>query len=173
VSYWLVPAAAERPFWQQLIDTLGRTHDAPTFVPHVTIYAGDSSPQDNPLDTMTQATHDLHGVRLQIDRILYTEAFTKSLFVQFHPSEQLSRVTEALRRLSAHPSAYVLDPHLSLLYKHLPARAKHQLATTIQLPVGEIFFDEVWVNVSAGVTRTAEDVRRWAVAERRRLPAAR
>ena len=34
---------------------------------------------------MTQATHDLHGIRLQVDRILYTEAFTKSLFVQFHP----------------------------------------------------------------------------------------
>jgi predicted aspartyl protease len=37
VSYWLVPAAAERPLWQQLIDTLARTHDAPAFVPHVTI----------------------------------------------------------------------------------------------------------------------------------------
>jgi hypothetical protein len=172
MSYWLVPAAAERPFWQQLIDTLGRTHDAPAFVPHVTIYSGDSSPQDDPLAIMTQATRALRGVRLQIDRILYTEAFTKSLFVQFHPSEQLSRITEALRRLSAHPSAYVLDPHLSLLYKHLPAHAKHQLATTIQLPVSEIFFDEVWANAAAGATRTAEDVRRWEIVGRQHLLAA-
>jgi Cyclic phosphodiesterase-like protein len=172
MSYWLVPAAAERSFWQQLIDTLGRTYNAPAFVPHVTIYSGASAPQDNPLEIMTQATRDLHGIRLQVDRILYTEAFTKSLFVQFHPSAQLSGVTEALRRLSAQPSAYVLDPHLSLLYKHLPAHEKHQLAATIELPTPEIFFDAVWANASSGVTRTAEDVRRWQVVERHRLPAA-
>ena len=172
MSYWLVPAAAERPFWQQLIDTLGRTYNAPAFVPHVTIYSGAGAPQDNPLEIMTQATRDLHGIRLQVDRILYTEAFTKSLFVQFHSSAQLSRVTEALRRLSAQPSAYVLDPHLSLLYKHLPAHEKHQLAATIELPTPEIFFDAVWANASSGVTRTAEDVRRWQVVERHRLPAA-
>jgi 2'-5' RNA ligase len=172
MSYWLVPTAVERPFWQQLIDTLGRTHDAPAFVPHVTIYAGASASQDDPLAIMTQATRDLPGVRLQVDRILYTEAFTKSLFVQFHPSAQLSRVTEAMRRLSAHPSAYVFDPHLSLLYKHLSAHEKHQLATAIQLPMCEIFFDEVWANASAGATRMAEDVRRWEIVGRQRLPAA-
>ena len=50
VSYWLVPAATERPFWQQLIDTLGHTYNAPAFVPHVTIYSGASAPQDDPLE---------------------------------------------------------------------------------------------------------------------------
>jgi hypothetical protein len=77
-----------------------------------------------------------------------------------------------MRRLSAHPSAYVLDPHLSLLYKHLSVHEKHQLATTIQLPTSEIFFDEVWANASAGATRTAEDVRRWEIVGRQRLSAA-
>ena len=163
VSYWLVPAATDRAFFQELIDTLGHTHQAPTFVPHVTVYSGASPVEEDPLAIITQATLGVQEVRLQVAGILYTDAFTKTLFVQFHPSALLSRMTETMRRLSAQPSAYRLDPHLSLMYKNMGDPEKQHLAATIQLPISEVSFDAVWANTSAGGTRTAEDVKRWEV----------
>ena len=169
VSYWLMPTVAERTRFQKLINTLARTHNAPTFAPHVTIYSGESPPDENPLEIIARSTPDVHDVRLSIDRVLYTEAFTKTLFIQFYPSSPLSRITENMRRLSARPSDYVLNPHLSLLYKQMSELNKQRLAATIHLPQSEIICDEVWAIASPGPTRTPEDVARWAVVCRQPL----
>jgi hypothetical protein len=169
VSYWLMPTAADRAFFEDLIETLAHTHQAPIFVPHVTIYSGESPVDEDPLEIIAQSTLGVQEIRLRVDRVLYTEAFTKTLFVQFHPSDLLSRMTESMRRLSAWPSAYRLDPHLSLLYKHMGTQDKQHLATTIQLPMSEVSFDAVWANASAGGTRTAEDVERWEIVCRKGL----
>lgn len=169
VSYWLVPAAPERAFFQELIETLAAAHHAPTFVPHVTVYAGESPADEGPMEIMARAASEVPAVRLRIDRILYTAAFTKTLFVQFHPSSVLDRVAEEMRRLSARPSDYVLDAHLSLIYKPMSQQEQQRLAATVQLPMAEVRFDEIWANASPGATRTAEDVRRWEVVCRHRL----
>jgi hypothetical protein len=163
VSYWLVPAAADRAFFQELIDTLGHTHQSPTFVPHVTVYSGESPVEEDPLAIITQATLGVQEVRLQVAGILYTEAFTKTLFVQFHLSALLNRMAETMRRLSAQPSAYRLDPHLSLMYKNMGEPEKQHLAATIQLPMSEVCGDAIWAIASPESTRTAEDVKRWEV----------
>jgi 2'-5' RNA ligase len=169
VSYWLVPAAPERAFFQGLIETLAATHQAPTFVPHVTVYTGESPADERPVEIIARAASDVPDVRLEVDRVLYTAAFTKTLFVQFHPSSVLDRMAEEMRRLSARPSDYLLDPHLSLIYKRMSEQEQQRLAATVQLPMANVRFDEIWANVSLGATRTAEDVRRWEVVCRHRL----
>jgi hypothetical protein len=169
VSYWLVPAAAERAVFQDLINTLARLYNAPTFVPHVTLYAGESPADEQPLKIMAQATRAAHVVRLQVDRILYTAEFTKTLFVQFHPSPIVSQMTHTLRCLSTIPTAYALNPHLSLLYKHLRESEQRSLAATLTLSLSTVACDEVWAIVSWGPTRTAADVTRWEVVGRQPL----
>jgi cyclic phosphodiesterase-like protein len=163
VSYWLVPAAAERAIFQDLITTLAHRYRAPVFVPHVTLYSGESPPDERPLDIMAQATRTVHVVQLQIERILYTDAFTKTLFVQLYPSAVLCQLTDALRRLSAMPSAYVLNPHISLLYKHMCESEQRHLAATISLALSTVSCDAVWAIASWGLTRTAADVTQWEV----------
>jgi len=163
VSYWLVPAAAERAVFQDLINTLARLYSAPTFVWHVTLYSGESPADEHPLEITAQATRTVHVVRLQVDRVLYTADFTKTLFVQFHPSSLLSQMTDALRRLSTTPAAYTLNPHLSLLYQHMREPEQRRLAATLALPLSTVACDEVWAIASWGATRTAADVTRWEV----------
>jgi Cyclic phosphodiesterase-like protein len=170
VSYWLVPAAAERAVFQDLITTLARRYSAPTFVPHVTLYSGESPPDERPLELMAQALHAVHVVPLQVDRILYTAEFTKTLFVQLHPSPVLGQLTEALCRLSAMPSAYVLHPHLSLLYTHMEEAEQRHLAETLALSLSTVICDAVWAIASSGVTRTAADVTQWEVVGCQPLP---
>jgi hypothetical protein len=163
ISYWLVPAAAERAVFQDLITTLARRYSAPTFVPHVTLYSGESPPDERPLELMAEAIRAVHVIQLQVDRVLYTAEFTKTLFVQLHPSPILCQLADALRRLSATPSAYVLNPHISLLYKHMGESEQRHLAETIALSLSTVICDEVWAIASWGTTRTAADVTQWEV----------
>jgi 2'-5' RNA ligase len=169
VSYWLVPTEAERASFQELVNTLARTYNAPTFVPHVTIYSGESPADETPLEIIARSTPDVHGVRLYVESVSYTEEFTKTLFVQFYPSSLLSQIAENMRRLSARPSHYVLNPHLSLLYKRMSEHEKQHIAATLRLPQSEVFFDAVWAIASPGPTRTPEDVARWEVVCRKPL----
>ena len=98
VSFWLVPAAEDRRFLQDLIDTLARTHAAPTFTPHVTIYSGVWTQTDNVLDIMDHAARSAPRICLQVDTIRYSAAFTKTLFVQFHPSSTLRTISSTPTR---------------------------------------------------------------------------
>jgi len=163
VSYWLVPSVGTRVFFQDLIETLAHSHQAPTFVPHVTIYSGDSSATENPVSIICESMQGVREVRLQIDSIMFSELFTKTLFVQFHQSEILTRINADIRRLSTRQSGYKLNPHLSLLYKHMPAREKEKLSSSLRLPMSEVSFDAVWAIASPGSPLQAEDIEGWQV----------
>jgi hypothetical protein len=49
-----------------------------------------------------------------VDKLLYTDEFTKTFFVQFYSSAPLTKISETLKTSSKNPSNFVLNPHLSL-----------------------------------------------------------
>jgi hypothetical protein len=63
----------------------------------------------------------------------------------------------------------VRDPHISLLYKKLPARTKRELAATLKLPFRDILFDSIKAVRCTSPTRNVADVRRWKVLATRSL----
>jgi 2'-5' RNA ligase len=169
LSYWLLPSTADRAFFQNIINTLARTYEAPPFEPHVTIYSGASSPQDNPEALLQQATNSIQRIHLCVDTLLYTDVFTKTLFVQFHPSPILTAISETLRNAVSEPSDYVLNPHLSLIYKQMSNSTKQHLVSSLHLPQSQIIFDEVSAVVSSGRTQTPRDIENWNMIYRRKL----
>ena len=169
VSFWLMPAAEDRRFFQHLIVELAQQYTAPVFVPHVTIYSGLCRPDEDPEAMLAHTSQGTQPLVLQVDRILSTETFTKTLFVQFHPSPQLSTMTEALRTCCAHSSDYRLDPHLSLLYKHMSGSEKARLAATVRVPQATVMFDEVSAIGSPGPTQSPQDVEQWQILCQRTL----
>ena len=130
---------------------------------HVTLYSGEPPPDERPLEIMAQASRAVHVVQLQVDRVLSTAECTKTLCVQLHPSPVLCQLTDALRRLSATPSASVLNLHISLLYTHMCESEHRHLAETISLSLSTVLCDAVWVIASWGTPRTAADVTPWEV----------
>jgi len=169
ISYWLVPSQEPLVFFQTLIETLAHTNQGPTFVPHVTIYSGESPATENPLSIISQSMRGAKEVRLRVDRIMFSDQFTRTLFVQFRQSELLTGIAADMRRLSARPFAYELNPHLSLLYKQMPARDKQALASSLHLPMSEVSFNAVWAIASLESPRTAEDIKEWQVVCRTNL----
>lgn len=169
LSYWLLPSAADRAFFQNIINTLAKTYEAPAFEPHVTIYSGAYTPQDNPEANLQLATNGIQCVHLCVETTLYTDVFTKTLFVQFHPSPILAKISKTLRHTATAPSDYPLHPHLSLIYKQMSKETKQHLASSLHIPRSEISFDEVSAVMSSGSTQSPEDVKRWNTVYRKKL----
>jgi hypothetical protein len=169
ISFWLIPSAAYRPFFQEMINSLANAHDAPRFEPHVTIYSENYTVDESVDQLIETAVKNVPGFMLDIDQISYTDLYTKTLFVQFHPSAILTQISETLRRNSAHPSNYVLNPHLSLIYQHLDQAIQTKLATELVIPYTQVFFDEVRAISTPEPVRSREDVEKWQTLSVRRL----
>lgn len=161
VSFWLLPAEGDRLIFDAIIARLAQVYDAPVFAPHVTLYAGEYAEHENPGAILQQAIQGTDSVKLTVESIRTTSAFTKTLFVQFAASEQLNTLSDRIRQQSATPSDYRLDPHLSLLYTHLPEADQQRAATAISLPQTQVLFDAVSGIVTPTPTRTRDDVERW------------
>jgi 2'-5' RNA ligase superfamily len=158
VAFWLIPAAADRKFFQATIDRLAQDYAAFSFTPHVTIYWGEFADDESLSEILEPAVRGISSFSLQCDRLLYTDQFSKTLFVQFHPSTTLNQITETIRHQSKHPSDFTLNPHLSLIYKHLNADVKQTIASTISLPRTEVFFDEIQVLLTPNTAQTQADI---------------
>jgi len=169
VSFWLIPSEEDREFFQEIIDTLSQEYDAPAFTPHVTIYSGEYTPDESTAELIEKATQEVQGFSLKVDKLLYTEEFTKTLFVQFNPDGILSRISETLGRRAKKPSDFELNPHLSLIYKYLSEEIKKNLTTSISLPKSEVFFNEVRAISTSEKVQGREDVESWKVICNRKL----
>ncbi len=162
ISFWLIPSKEDKAFFQEIINRLAREYNAPTFTPHVTIYSGEYTSNDFSTELIEQATQGIQSFSLKVDRILYTEQFTKSLFVQFQPNQILSNISESLRYGSKKQSNFELNPHLSLIYKNLSQEIKQDLTKSIILPT-EVSFNEVSAIATLEKVQNREDVESWKV----------
>lgn len=168
VSFWLIPASNDKAFFQKIIDNLAQEYDAPTFTPHVTIYSGEYAADESHRELIEKAIHSVQSFSLKVDQLLYTEEFTKTLFVQFHSNSILSNISETLQRSSKTPSNLALNPHLSLIYQYLNEERKKELATSSKIP-SEVFFDEVRAIDTPEKVQQTEDVESWKLICTRKL----
>ena len=163
VSFWLIPSEEDRAFFQEIIDNLAKEYDAPVFMPHVTIYSGEYTPEESPTELLENAIQGIQSFSLKIENLLYTDEFSKTLFVQFSQNSRLSQIAENLRCHSKKSSEYELNPHLSLIYQHLSEEIKKELITKLSLPKSELFFNEVRAISAGNKEKGWEDVDRWEV----------
>ncbi len=169
VSFWLIPSEEDRAFFQEIIDTLAQEYDAPAFTPHVTIYSGEYAADESPAELIEKATQEVQSFSLTVDKLLYTDEFTKTLFVQFHQSEILTKISESIRNRSQKPSEFVLNPHLSLIYQQMSESTKKNLTTSLILPKSEVYFNEVTAISTPERVQKREDVDIWKVISTKKL----
>ena len=168
IAYWLIPAEPARSFFQAAINDLARRYDAPPFEPHVTVHveANDTDATEKALST---AAHERQPLKLNAVEIGHSSEFIQTLFVQFALNTKLRQLNEIVRDAAQESSHYELKPHLSLLYKKMPAAARRQLAGSITMPFSEVIFDALKAVRCISPTRTRADVEAWRVTATREL----
>jgi 2'-5' RNA ligase len=171
LSFWLIPTLDDREFFQQIIDRLAACYDAPRFTPHVTLYFGNFA-EESLGELMSQVGRTVlpQGLELRVDRLRYTDQFTRTLFVQFQPQSIATQLSETLAQSDLEPAGFSLDPHLSLIYQTLDPATKQQLVTEIQLPRSTVRFDQLWAVSTCTPVQTRADVESWRVLHQVRWP---
>ena len=94
-ALWLMPDDLTKRRVQPVIQTLAKTYDAPSFDAHVTVYAGPSN--DAEMKAIVAAVSGFLPVRLAAEKLNHTNAYTKTLFVQFGESENLRSMFESAK----------------------------------------------------------------------------
>lgn len=162
IAYWLIPAEPARSFFQRLINELAQQYDAPAFEPHVTIRVGPNY-SDAAEKALSKTAREWQPIYLKPVRIGHSDEFIKTLFVQFAPNRRVRRINETIRDAAKDSSRYDLKPHLSLLYKTMPAATRRNLAASIAVPYSDISFDAVKAVRCVSPTETRVDVEAWRV----------
>lgn len=168
IVYWLIPAEPERELFREIVRILAQQFDAPLFEPHLTLF---SSSEDQQMPETILPEIEAKPVRLKIHDIGFSPQFTKTLFVRFVSNRVFDDLVVDLGCSVGLKASSPSDPHLSLLYKEMPAPAKEQLAATIKLPFQEVAFDSVKAMRCISPTTTAADVESWGEIATRSLRA--
>jgi 2'-5' RNA ligase len=155
-------------FLQGLIEELARQYDAPVFEPHVTVHVG-LNHADATEKVLAQAARQCAPIKLEALGIDHSDEFIKTLFVQFESNKELQNLNALIRAVGQDPIRYQLNPHLSLLYKNIPAAARRALADSIKVPFSEVTFDALKAVRCISPTQSRADVEAWQVMATRDL----
>lgn len=162
IAYWLIPAEPARSFFQEAINDLARCYDAPLFEPHVTIHAG-SNRADSAESALSEAARFCKPIKLKALDIGNSSEFIKTLFVEFALNAELQLLNKIIRSAAEDSSHYDLRPHLSLLYKKLPAAVRRELSGSIEAPFSQVTFDSLRAVRCVSPARSRSDVEAWRV----------
>ena len=106
-------------------------------------------------------------ITLEVEGIACSDAYTKTVFVQFRPSPAASRISDHIAERLRSDTSYHFDPHLSLIYKHMNADERETLRREITLPFETVTFDLLRVVECPVPIAQREDVEAWhTLAER-------
>jgi hypothetical protein len=164
-TLWLLPAEPLANDLRGVIHDLAWEFDAPEFDPHVTIYVGPSSTNEA-CKTAGAMAAQLRALDLEMQKLDHSAVYSKTFFAQFHESVPLRRMSDLARASVAIPSEYSLNPHLSLLYKHLPEETRLALCRRSIIPEGAYHLDRIravefespWSETTAKQTRTLTEL---------------
>lgn len=169
IAYWLIPAEPVHSFLQETINDLARRYDAPVFEPHVTIHVGAICAADAAESAISAAARACTLIKLKALEIDHSSEFIKTLYVQFALNKELRQLNEMIRNAAENSSHYELKPHLSLLYKRIPAAVRRELADSIKVPFSEVIFDALKAIRCISPTRSRNDVDAWRAVASKKL----
>ena len=168
LTYWLIPAEPGRSYFAAVISDLAARFDAPIFEPHLTVYATALGNEDGGV-VLEQVVADCPAYSLRLSGVGHSDEFTKTVFAQFHPSEALSRLSANFREASSIKDEYQLNPHVSLIYKTMPAEKKGEIANSVSFPFDEVRFDSARAVISPANIESREDVAAWRIVASQKL----
>ncbi|MBA2350392.1 MAG: hypothetical protein M3Q32_02600 [Pseudomonadota bacterium] len=160
IAFWLIPAQPRLDQFRALISSLAREYDAPVFEPHITLHLGLRTARDDIAELLQGVAATSEPITLVAGNTSHSDALFKTLFVEFGDSELRALHCQSQAGLERF-SEYALAPHLSLLYKEVPAGSRAALAERHAYAGQRIVFDTIAaVRPAAGQSDWSE-IQRW------------
>jgi 2'-5' RNA ligase len=170
VSIWLIPAEPERTELSRQIARLSAEHASTAFPAHVTLFTTEprlieASPSWNELLHEIAARHP--PLTLTPTGTSHSADYFETLFFEFRIDPALAALQADVRRSTSPAAEHQFSPHMSLLYKELPAQVRASLALR-NPPPGPIQADTL-VAMIPGNTGDWHDITGWREIARQQL----
>jgi Cyclic phosphodiesterase-like protein len=159
-AVWLIPAPSDRRWLSKVIQDYAAEYDTPAFEPHLTLYSGVIQPKENLPDIISASIVTASPITLEILGLNYAENFFRTGFIAFALSDRLTQLSCAIRDRLSHPKEYLLEPHLSLMYKDISIEQKRLAMLRFVVSVQTVTFDTVKVVMPS--SQGWIDVAHWA-----------
>lgn len=130
-SIWLMPPAALRERFAELIDALSRRLGTPRFEPHITLAAPRAVTDAQALSEAQRLATRLAPVPLRFNGIDHTDAYFRCLFLR---AVKTPEILAAHRRACAElgePIEADYMPHLSLVYGEIDRAEKEKMIADV------------------------------------------
>jgi 2'-5' RNA ligase len=161
-TLWLTPREPLRSLLRSTIRQLASRFDAVEFEPHVTVFCAPSTDIEA-LAVARRIAAQFSPIELTACCLDHSESYTKTLFVQFRNSALLRQIFDTAAAQYSRSSNYILNPHLSLIYKKLSLANRRKLCETLDVSMGGYGFDRVRMIETEQPIDDDGPIRRWRV----------
>ena len=127
-SIWLEPLSGDAKHINKTINKLAKTHAAPRFSAHMTLYSGISS-----LIMAKHAVNQCPKLRLDVraSGISQSDYLWKTVFVNVKKDKNLRHLNSTLQKNLK--TKYEFKPHISLIYKRLDRTTKRKIIRDLRI----------------------------------------
>jgi putative hydrolase of the HAD superfamily len=149
-SLWLLPTRQESVALQAIIDRLAEENGAPRFLPHVTVFTGTCTRHDALPEWVAALAAEVPPFSLSVSGVRHSSYRMESVVIGFDMHASLTSLNRGMgARLGKAPSTS-LNPHLSLIYKEMPAAQRSAMVPGLACEKEHIRMDRICVAAPIG-----------------------
>lgn len=168
LSVWLVPAENDEFYLSKIIADLGAKYNAPLFTPHLTLF-GDIHIEPNKLkDILDEVFTDKNAFTIKKTKIEQSEAFFKTVFIEFELNEKLKNLYLTLAEKADKRDIAAFKPHISLIYKTMPKEEKSKIIKNLNIK-NEFTINNVYVTAPKKGDEDFLNVNGWRIIYQKQL----
>lgn len=166
-----MPGGEDRDWAENTIARLAGRFGTTPFDPHMTIYSGTFSMEDEFKTlrrTLIKFAAEKGPIKINVKGLEVSAEYFKTLFITFEEQTELQRLHDMAKEAMNRELGYKLMPHLSLLYADISLEEKQSAADCLALQGQSMLLDEVRI-ISPDPHNGWRDTRSWKTLFRKRL----
>lgn len=145
LSVWLVPAKNDDIYLRDIINNLGKEYGSPTFNPHLTLFPGINIKLNTLKSVINDIFTNVKPFKIKKIKIDQSEAFFKTVFIEFELDEKLKNLYLALAEKTDNRNIATFKPHISLIYKTMPEEQKLKIIEKLDIK-DKFLIDKIIIN---------------------------
>ncbi len=160
LSVWLVPQKDDENYLSKIIQDLDKEYNAPIFTPHLTLFGNISIELDKLKSTIDDVFDKVKPFEIQKTRINQSEAFFKTVFIEFELNNILKNLFTAFSEKTDKRDLSTFKPHVSLIYKTMPEDEKLKIIEKLEVK-DKYVINRVFINAPKIGDTDHHDVESW------------
>lgn len=132
LGLWILTDPESENEFQQIINRCSVTYPSETFLPHITISRVPDLSVDDLKDRVQKISKHLSPFLMDHEKIDCRIEPYQKICIQFTPNKSFKKLTEIIDQVFNGSYSKETDPHLSLMYSHVPCTKLNDLVDELK-----------------------------------------